>query len=89
MGWRERRDSKRSGCDKYGVRVKGQEKKMELGGELGEEGDRDKGCIRLQDSSEQCQNALQCMFVSLPLARGQYSCSGTVLIQCVQVYDAY
>ena len=52
----------------------GQEKKTELGGELGKE----EGCIRLQDSSEQCQNALQCMFVKLPLPRRQYSCSGTV-----------
>ena len=49
-----RRDSKRSGCDKYGVGGRGQEKEMELGGELGGEGDRDEGCIRLQDSSEQC-----------------------------------
>ena len=54
MGWGERRDSKRSGYDKYGVGGRGQEKKMELGGELGREGDRDEGCIRLQDSSEQC-----------------------------------
>ena len=57
MGWvgggEGRRDSKRSGCDKYGVGKRGQEK-MELGGELGREGDRDEGCIRLQDSSEQC-----------------------------------
>ena len=45
---------KRSGCDKYGVGERGQEKKTELGGELGREGDRDEGCIRLQDSSEQC-----------------------------------
>ena len=52
MGWGERRDSKRSGCDKYGVGGRGQEK-TELGGELGREGDRDEGCIRLQDSSEQ------------------------------------
>ena len=51
MGWRERRDSKRSGCGKYGVGGREQEKKTELGGELG---DRDEGCIRLQDSSEQC-----------------------------------
>ena len=58
MGWGERRDSKRSGCDKYGVGGRGQEKKTELGGELGREGGRDEGCIRLQDSSEQCQNAL-------------------------------
>jgi len=36
MGWRERRDSKRSGCDKYGVGGRGQEKKMELGEELRE-----------------------------------------------------
>ena len=43
-----RRDSKRSGWGR------GQEKEMELGGELGREGDRDEGCIRLQDSSEQC-----------------------------------
>ena len=49
-----RRDSKRSGCDKYGVGERGQEKETELGGELGREGDRDEGCIRLQDSSEQC-----------------------------------
>ena len=74
MGWGERRDSKRSGCDKYGVGRRGQEKKTELVGE----GDRDEGSIRLQDSSEQCQNALQSMFVSLPPPRGQYSCSGTV-----------
>ena len=33
----------------------GQEKKTELGGELGREEHRDEGCIRLQDSSEQCQ----------------------------------
>ena len=51
---------------------------MELGGELGGEGDRDEGCIRLQDSSEQCQNVLQSMFVNLPLPRRQYSSSGTV-----------
>ena len=51
MGWGERRDSKRSGC---GIGERGQEKEMELGGELGREGDRDEGCIRLQDSSEQC-----------------------------------
>ena len=54
MGWGERRDSIRSGCDKYGVGGRGQEKKTELGGELGREGDREEGRIRLQDSSEQC-----------------------------------
>ena len=43
----------RSGCDKYGFGERRQEKEMELGGELGREGDRDEGCIRLQDSSEQ------------------------------------
>ena len=88
MGWGERRDSKRSGCDKYGVGGRGQEKKTELGGELGREGDGDEGCIRLQDSSKQCQNALQCMFVSLPLPRRQYLCSGTVpdmQRQCMEV----
>ena len=62
---------------KYGVGGRGQEK-TELGGEWGREGDRDEGCIRLQDSSEQCPNPLQCMLLSLPLPRGQYSCSGTV-----------
>ena len=35
MGWGERRDSKRSGCDKFGVEGREQEKKAELGGELG------------------------------------------------------
>ena len=49
-----RRDRKRSDCDKYGVGGRGQEKETELGGELGGEEDRDEGCIRLQDSSEQC-----------------------------------
>ena len=44
----------------------------ELGGELGREGHRDEGGIRLQDS------AFPCMFVSLPLQRRQFSCSGTV-----------
>ena len=58
-----RRDSKRSGCGKYGVGGRGQERKTELGGELGREGDRGEGCIRLQDSSEQCQNA--CLQVCL------------------------
>ena len=74
MGWEERRDSKRSGCDMYEVGGRGQERKTELVGT----GDGDEGSIRLQDSSEQCQNALQSMFVSLPLPRRQYSCSGTV-----------
>ena len=46
------RDSKRSGCDRYGVGGRGQEK-TELGGELGREGDRDKEYIKLQESSEQ------------------------------------
>ena len=44
----------------------------ELGGELGREGHRDEGGIRLHDS------AFPCMFVSLPLQRRQFSCSGTV-----------
>ena len=46
-----------------------------VGGELGREGDRDEGCKRIQEGSEHCQNALQCMFVSLPLPRRQYSCN--------------
>ena len=42
------------------------------------EGDKDEGYKRLQDSSEQCQNALQCMLLSLSLPRRQYSSSVTV-----------
>ena len=36
----------KSGCNKYEVGGRGQEKKTELGGELGREGGRDEGCIR-------------------------------------------
>jgi len=49
-------DSKRSGCDKYGVGGRGQEKKMELGGDLGMERDIGTRGKRWQD-----------IFVSLPL----------------------
>ena len=38
-----RRDSKGSVCDKYGVGGRGQKTKMELGGELGREEDRNEG----------------------------------------------
>ena len=53
MGWREGGTAKEVVVTSMGL-GEGTGKKTELGGELGREGDRDEGCIKLQDCSEQC-----------------------------------